>query len=171
MAWSSTKRPDAQPLFFSPTSYIAFLVVLCLAVSFSVFPGFGANLTANEHGTVKLHTGVTGLNGGFRGTIMSGLQNSSTACTNYLGIQATQDPLQPESTLLANRQPSSRHQAEIAHLNRRMLRENGVWGPSHPRYRLLDALFSYIRYEERNMAELERWRGLYRNVSKKQKQV
>jgi carnosine N-methyltransferase len=73
--------------------------------------------------------------------------------------------------LPANEHSSPRHRVENAHLNRRMHRDHGVWGASHPRYRLLEALFAFSRYGERNMAELERWRGLYKNVPQKQKQV
>jgi hypothetical protein len=53
----------------------------------------------------------------------------------------------------------------------RMSRGNGKWSPSHPRYRLLDALFGFVKYRERNMAELNRWRKLYKSVSKMQKRV
>lgn len=54
---------------------------------------------------------------------------------------------------------------------KRMDRKHGKWGPTHPRYRLLEALFGFSKYRERNLAELNRWRSLYKNVSKKQKQV
>jgi hypothetical protein len=64
-----------------------------------------------------------------------------------------------------------RHQKEEAHLMKRMNRKNGKWNSSHPRYRLLEALFSYSKYRDTNMAELDRWRSLYRNVGKKQKKA
>jgi hypothetical protein len=54
---------------------------------------------------------------------------------------------------------------------KRMRRNEGKWGSSHPRYRLLEALFGFIKYRERNMAELDRWRHLYKSVPRKQKQV
>ncbi|KAF1850096.1 N2227-domain-containing protein [Cucurbitaria berberidis CBS 394.84] len=66
---------------------------------------------------------------------------------------------------------SARHRQEKAHLMKRMDRKNGKWGTSHPRYRLLEALFGFNNYTERNMVELGRWRSLYNNVGKKQKRI
>jgi hypothetical protein len=68
-------------------------------------------------------------------------------------------------------QASPRYRQEKAHLTKRMNRKSGKWGTSHPRYRLLEALWGYSRYRERNMAELDRWRTLYKSVGKKQKKV
>lgn len=45
------------------------------------------------------------------------------------------------------------------------------WSSTHPRHRLLDALFGFQSYYERQQAELERFRGLYKHVSKKHKTV
>jgi hypothetical protein len=64
-----------------------------------------------------------------------------------------------------------RHRREEAHLMKRMNRKNGKWNSSHPRYRLLEALFSYSKYRDTNIAELDRWKSLYKNVGKKQKKV
>jgi carnosine N-methyltransferase len=66
---------------------------------------------------------------------------------------------------------SPRHRQEKAHLMKRMNKKSGKWGTSHPRYRLLEALWGYTKYRERHMAELDRWRSLYRSVGKKQKKV
>lgn len=53
----------------------------------------------------------------------------------------------------------------------RMSRKTGKWNTSHPRYRLLEALFGFTKYRERNIAELDRWRSMYSNVKKVQKKV
>ena len=68
-------------------------------------------------------------------------------------------------------QDSPRHRQEKAHLLKRINRKSGKWGTGHPRYRLLEALWGYSRYRERNMEELHRWRTLYKSVGKKQKKV
>ncbi|TGJ65954.1 hypothetical protein EYR41_009888 [Orbilia oligospora] len=58
---------------------------------------------------------------------------------------------------------------------RRLLKElsraHGKWGDQHPRKKLLDALFSYSRYFERNIPDVNRWRQLYSHVSSKHKRL
>lgn len=66
---------------------------------------------------------------------------------------------------------SARHNDEHASLQSRICKRHGTWGSSHPRFRLLDALWGYLSYEDRNKAELDRWRDLYKNVGKKQSEV
>jgi hypothetical protein len=66
---------------------------------------------------------------------------------------------------------SPRHRQEKAHLMKRMSRKHGTWNTVHPRYRLLEALYGFSKYRERNLAELNRWRSMYSNVSKAQKKV
>jgi hypothetical protein len=87
------------------------------------------------------------------------------------GDQAEQDLLQMGAMLPREVASSLRHRQEVAHLMTRMDREHGTWGTSHLRHRLLEAMFAFSRYRERNMAELDRWRDLYTNVGKKQKRV
>jgi hypothetical protein len=82
-----------------------------------------------------------------------------------------QDPLSMGAMPSNGARHSPRHRQEKAHLLKRMARKSGKWGTSHPRYRLLEALWGYSRYKKRNMAELDRWRNLYKRVGKKQKQV
>lgn len=88
-------------------------------------------------------------------------------------LKGQQDPLLMGAMpmLNVNMQASPRHRQEKAHLMKRMDRKSGKWGSSHPRHRLLEALFGYTRYRERNMAELDRWRSLYKSVGKKQKKA
>lgn len=86
-------------------------------------------------------------------------------------LHALQDPLHMGAMPAKSIPESPRHRQEKAHLIKRMDRKHGKWGSSHPRYRLLEALFSFNKYKERNLAELDRWRGLYKNVGKSQKKV
>lgn len=87
------------------------------------------------------------------------------------GLPATQDPMQMGAMLPQAAAQLPRHRHEKAHLMKRMSRKNGKWGSSHPRYRLLEALTAYAKYRDTNMAELERWKGLYKNVGKQQKKA
>lgn len=82
--------------------------------------------------------------------------------------RAVQNPLMM-GAMPSNHAPrAARHRHEKAHLMKRMDRKSGKWTTNHPRYRLLEALWAYTRYRERHMAELDRWRTLYKSVSKKQ---
>lgn len=81
---------------------------------------------------------------------------------------AAHDPLQ-----MGGMDPSEspRHRQEKAHLMKRMDRKTGKWDRIHPRNRLLEALYGFTKYRERNMVELEKWRSMYRNVGKAQKKA
>lgn len=79
-----------------------------------------------------------------------------------------QDPLQMGSMPPSE---SPRHRQEKVHLMKRMDRKHGKWNTVHPRYRLLEALYGFTKYRERNLAELDRWRSMYSNVGKSQKKV
>jgi len=85
--------------------------------------------------------------------------------------QVAQDPLMMGAMPPSDNSASRRHRREKLQLLKRMDKKSGKWGTSHPRYRLLEALWAYTRYRERHMAELDRWRSLYKSVSKKQKKV
>ncbi|KAH7074190.1 N2227-like protein-domain-containing protein [Paraphoma chrysanthemicola] len=82
-----------------------------------------------------------------------------------------QDPIQMRAMPIIADVNSPRHRQERAHLLRRMARNHGTWGSTHPRLRLLDTLFGFTKYKERQIIELNRWRNLYTNVGKKQKKV
>lgn len=56
-------------------------------------------------------------------------------------------------------------------LLQRMSRKHGTYNEQHPRYRLFEALRGYSAYAQTHQAELNRLKGLYRHVSKKQKAV
>ncbi|KAK1477651.1 hypothetical protein CCUS01_16604 [Colletotrichum cuscutae] len=68
-------------------------------------------------------------------------------------------------------EPSPRHEQEKKNLLKRLSKSHGKWDTNHPRHRLLEALFGFSRYKARQMAELDRWKGLYKHVSKAQKAV
>jgi hypothetical protein len=88
-------------------------------------------------------------------------------------LNAQQDPLLMGAIPAVDVQMKAlpRHRQEKAHLMKRIDSKSGRWTSSHPRHRLLEALFGYTRYRERNMAELDRWRSLYKSVGKKQKKA
>ncbi|OLN87252.1 Carnosine N-methyltransferase 2 [Colletotrichum chlorophyti] len=65
--------------------------------------------------------------------------------------------------------PSLRHEQEKKKLFKRLSKSHGKWDTNHPRHRLLEALFGFSRYKLRQMAEIDRWKGLYNHVSKTQK--
>ncbi|KAI4955059.1 hypothetical protein J4E86_006371 [Alternaria arbusti] len=85
--------------------------------------------------------------------------------------QVAQDPLMMGAMPPSDNSASRRHRREKLQLLKRMDKKSGKWGTSHPRYRLLEVLWAYTRYRERHMAELDRWRSLYKSVSKKQKKT
>ncbi|KAM3446915.1 hypothetical protein MY3296_009221 [Beauveria thailandica] len=62
----------------------------------------------------------------------------------------------------------SRHESEKERLLQSLRRDRN-WSSTHPRHRLLDALFGFQSYYERQQVELERFRGLYKHLSKKHK--
>ncbi|KAH7381214.1 N2227-like protein-domain-containing protein [Phaeosphaeria sp. MPI-PUGE-AT-0046c] len=87
------------------------------------------------------------------------------------GIPNAQDPMNFGTMPEHNAMASARHRQERAHLVKRMDRKHGKWTSSHPRYRLLESLYGYSKYRDTNMAELDRVRGLYKNVGKAQKKT
>jgi carnosine N-methyltransferase len=85
--------------------------------------------------------------------------------------QVAQDPLTMGAMPPSDVDDASRHRREKLQLLKRMDKKSGRWGTSHPRYRLLEALWAYTKYRESHMAELDRWRSLYKSVGKQQKKV
>ncbi|KAK7418442.1 hypothetical protein QQX98_003934 [Neonectria punicea] len=69
-------------------------------------------------------------------------------------------------------QPNTpRHILEKKRLLDALARPHGSLPTNHPRYRLLDALHGFTNYQERQKAELDRLKGLYKHVSKSQKSL
>jgi carnosine N-methyltransferase len=85
--------------------------------------------------------------------------------------QVAQDPLMMGAMPPSDVGDTSRHRREKLQLLKRMDKKSGRWGTSHPRYRLLEALWAYTKYRESHKAELDRWRSLYKSVGKQQKKV
>jgi hypothetical protein len=65
----------------------------------------------------------------------------------------------------------TRHENERKRLLQRLVRSKGCTDKNHPRARLLAALHGFSRYEERNKAELKRWKDNYSHVPQRQKLV
>lgn len=91
-------------------------------------------------------------------------------------IESLESILQVHQTIVTMEQISSgpdtpRHQAQKKQLPLTLKKEHGKWGPSHTRHRLLDALHGFLKYSERQAAELARLKGLYKHVSKSQRKV
>jgi hypothetical protein len=69
-------------------------------------------------------------------------------------------------------QPNApRHVKEKERLSETFVNPKGALPAGHPRHRLLDALHGFTKYQERQKAELDRLRGLYKHASKAQKSV
>ncbi|KAJ5827657.1 hypothetical protein N7447_004420 [Penicillium robsamsonii] len=65
--------------------------------------------------------------------------------------------------------PLSTHNEEHTRLLQDLQRSSGKWNSAHPRHRLLTALHGYTCYKDKNLAEVNRWRNLYKNVLKRQR--
>ncbi|KAF2261478.1 N2227-domain-containing protein [Lojkania enalia] len=64
-----------------------------------------------------------------------------------------------------------RQQDEKKNLLKRLDRWRGLWDSSHPRYRLLTALYGYRKHCDANIKEGNRWRDLYKHVPDRQKEL
>ncbi|KAJ6000290.1 hypothetical protein N7481_000699 [Penicillium waksmanii] len=64
-----------------------------------------------------------------------------------------------------------RHEEEHTRLQARLDRGSQVWDGNHPRQRLLTALYGFRQYKERHLEEIQRWRSLYKKVSKSQQKT
>lgn len=60
---------------------------------------------------------------------------------------------------------------EHSRLLQSLERSNGKWDVSHPRHRLLTALYGFSRYNEGSQSDLNRWKDLYKKVPKRQRLV
>ncbi|GAB1315871.1 Carnosine N-methyltransferase [Madurella fahalii] len=123
-----------------------------------------------------------------------GLGDASSQLNQAVGVDAAANKLWPDSSLdselnadgapalfevhqvvvtveeaeLANPE-TERHLREKERLLQRMSRKHGKWNEHHPRHRLLEALRGFSHYAQTNQQELDRLKGLYSHVSKKQK--
>ncbi|KAJ5494675.1 hypothetical protein N7463_010762 [Penicillium fimorum] len=65
--------------------------------------------------------------------------------------------------------PLCTHNEEHTRLLQDLQRSSGKWNSAHPRHRLLTALHGYTCYKDKSLAEVNRWRNLYKNVPKRQR--
>jgi carnosine N-methyltransferase len=72
---------------------------------------------------------------------------------------------------LPGKPDTERHLQEKESLLQRIHRDHGTWNEHHPRYRLLEALRGFSAYADTQQAELNRLKGLYSHISRKQKKL
>ncbi|KAJ5957729.1 hypothetical protein N7501_012008 [Penicillium viridicatum] len=78
--------------------------------------------------------------------------------------------VEPYNTTTSQYQvPLPTQNEEHTRLLQKLERSSGKWDTTHPRHRLLTALHGYTRYKDKNLAEVDRWRNLYKNVPKRQR--
>ncbi|CAG7921062.1 unnamed protein product [Penicillium olsonii] len=58
---------------------------------------------------------------------------------------------------------------EHSRLLQSLERSNGKWDSSHPRHRLLTALYGFTKYKDGSQSDINRWKDLYKKVPKRQK--
>lgn len=87
-----------------------------------------------------------------------GLETTYVTVTN-----STISPGQPDIVLQQEKENESLH--------KRLQRGAGKWDSSHPRHRLLSALYGYSRYREKNLENVNRWRDFYKRIPSKQRSV
>ncbi|KAK4035246.1 carnosine N-methyltransferase [Parachaetomium inaequale] len=75
----------------------------------------------------------------------------------------------PENEHPLKRANAERHLKEKERLLQRLDRKHGTWNEHHAQHRLLEALRGFSAYAETQQAELNRLKGLYSHVPKKQK--
>ncbi|OQE37952.1 hypothetical protein PENCOP_c009G06145 [Penicillium coprophilum] len=61
------------------------------------------------------------------------------------------------------------YNGEHTRLLQNLQRSSGKWDSTHPRHRLLTALHGYTCYKDKSLAEVDKWRNLYKNVPKRQR--
>ncbi|RYP42099.1 hypothetical protein DL767_000464 [Monosporascus sp. MG133] len=67
-------------------------------------------------------------------------------------------------------EPSTlRHREEKERLLGRLSKKSGNWNLHHPRWRLLKTLWGFSKYRDFSYAEVNRWRDMYKKVTKQQK--
>lgn len=64
-----------------------------------------------------------------------------------------------------------RHLEEKERLLDRLAKSHGSFDVHHPRWRLLQTLWSFAKYRDFSKSEVQRWRDLYESTSKQQKEV
>ena len=89
---------------------------------------------------------------------------------------AWNSPVEVHEVIVTIEQPSGEpitpgHLEAKSKLLDNLRKDQGTWNTNHPRHRVLDALHGFSRYHERQKVELDRIKGLYKQVSKPQRLV
>ncbi|KAK4237253.1 carnosine N-methyltransferase [Achaetomium macrosporum] len=101
-----------------------------------------------------------------------GLRGVDASDPQYLVYQIRQmEVVLAEDTPLSANLHTERHVREKQMLLQRLDKKEGVRNEHHPRHRLLEALRGFLVYAETQQTELNRLKGLYSHVSKKQKSL
>ncbi|KAF2431357.1 N2227-domain-containing protein [Tothia fuscella] len=66
---------------------------------------------------------------------------------------------------------SARHVAEKKRLIQSYEKSEENWSVTHPRYRMLQALHGFVRYQERYQAQVQEWREAYESLPEAQRKV
>jgi hypothetical protein len=66
---------------------------------------------------------------------------------------------------------STRHYEERARLLNFLRHESGEWGPSHPRYQLLQALHDLYSYKHKYFQDLNQWKEVFEGLPETQQEV
>jgi hypothetical protein len=66
---------------------------------------------------------------------------------------------------------AARHREEKSRLLNALKHESGEWGPSHPRYELLQALHDLYRYKDKYFTDLNQWKEVFEGLPDTQKEV
>lgn len=92
--------------------------------------------------------------------------------TQYLVYEVRQfEAVLTEGEHPSHEPDSERHTREKERLLQRLETKHGNWNEHHARHRLLEALRGFAAYAENQLVELDRLKGLYSHVSRKQKKV
>jgi hypothetical protein len=107
------------------------------------------------------------------------LLSSSRICSSQFSEEDGQVPLNPglDQTLdhidfTGYVEPSNtRHVEEKKRLLATYERTDETWTVNHPRYRMLQALHGFVRYQERYQTQVQEWKDAYEALPEEQKQV
>jgi hypothetical protein len=77
----------------------------------------------------------------------------------------------PAVVSVATEPSTPRHVQEKQQLLLRLEKSSGTYNMHHARSRLLKALWSFRKYRDSSKAEVNRWRDMYKKITKQQKAV
>ncbi|KAH6854534.1 N2227-like protein-domain-containing protein [Chaetomium sp. MPI-CAGE-AT-0009] len=102
----------------------------------------------------------------------SGLVGVDASDPQYLVYEVHEvEVVLAENERLSRKLDTQRHLEEKEKLLTRLSKSHGTWNEHHARHRLLEALRGFSAYADTQQAELNRLKGLYSHVPKKQKSL